>query len=87
MISWPIVSAATLLEHNFVFPEIYVEKYEFDNGFQDVYEELSQGNQVEELDYHVYNNFLYHLGKLFIPQGGESECHNGSTHFSYCWKF
>jgi len=30
---------------------------------------LSQGNQIEELDYHVHNSLLYHLGKLCIPQG------------------
>ena len=34
-----------------------------------MYESLSQGNQNEELYYHVHNNFLYHLGKLCIPQG------------------
>lgn len=30
---------------------------------------MSQGNQVEELDYHLHDNLLYHLGKVFIPQG------------------
>ena len=30
---------------------------------------LSQTNQVGELDYHVHDKFLYHLGKLCIPQG------------------
>ena len=49
--------------------EIYVKKYAFDNDFQDVYANLSQGKQVEELDYHVHNKLLYHLGKLCIPQG------------------
>ena len=29
---------------------------------------MSQGNQNEELDYHVHNNMLYQLGKLCIPQ-------------------
>ena len=69
MISRPIVSATTLLKHNSIFHESYVGKYAFDSDFQDVYENLSQGNQVEELDYHVHNKLLYHLGKLCIPQG------------------
>ena len=49
--------------------ESYVEKYALDNGFKDVYATLCQGNQVEELDYHVHDNLLYHLGKLCIPHG------------------
>ena len=69
MLSRPIISVATLLNHNYVFHEICVEKYACDNDFQYVYASLSQGNQVEELDYHVHNNLLYHLGKLCIPQG------------------
>ena len=32
-----------------------------------MYASLSGGNQVEEKYYH--NNFLFHLGKLCIPQG------------------
>ena len=46
MFSRPIVSAATLLKHNFVLHESYIEKYALDNDFQDVYASLSQGNQV-----------------------------------------
>ena len=69
MISRPNISVATLLKHNFVLHEIYIEKYALDNEFQDVYASLSQGNQVEELDYHLHDNLLYHLGKLFLPQG------------------
>ena len=34
-----------------------------------MYASLSEGNQVEEKDYDMYNNFLFHLGKLCIPQG------------------
>ena len=47
--------------------ESYIEQYAYDNDFQDVYESLSLGNQNEELDYHVHNSLLYHLGKLGIP--------------------
>ena len=35
----------------------------------DAYETLTHGTQVEELDYHVHNKLLYHLGKLCIPKG------------------
>jgi hypothetical protein len=31
-----------------------------------VYKYLTHGNQNEELDYHVHDNLLYHLGKLCI---------------------
>ena len=59
MIYRPIVSVATILKHNSVLHDSYVE--------QDVYATLSQGNQVEELVYHVHDNLLYHLVKLCIP--------------------
>ena len=69
MISRPIVSEATLLKHNYILHESYIEKYALDNDFQDDYASLSQGNQVEELYYHLHDNLLYHLGKLCNPQG------------------
>lgn len=68
MLSRPIISATTLLRHNFVLHEIYIEKYVLDNDFQDVYVGLSQGHQVVELDYHLHDSLLYHLRKIFIPQ-------------------
>ena len=40
MLSKPIVSATNLLKHNSILHEIYVEQYEFDNEFQDVYASL-----------------------------------------------
>eukprot|EP00253_Pinus_taeda_P025300 PITA_25300 len=68
VLSRPIVSATNLLKHNSILHESYIEQYSLDNDFQDVYAKLSQGNQVEELDYHLHDNSLYHLGKLCIPQ-------------------
>ena len=41
MISRPIVSATTLLKHNYVLHESYIEKYALDNAFQDVYASMS----------------------------------------------
>ena len=67
ILSRPIISAANLLKHNFVLHESYVEQYACGNEFQDVCASLSQGKQVEEFDYHVHNNLLYHLGRLCIP--------------------
>ena len=69
MLSRPIFSATTLLKHHYVLHESYIEQYALDNEFQNVYASFSQGNQVEELDYHLHENLLYHLGKLCIPQG------------------
>jgi hypothetical protein len=49
--------------------ESYVEQYALDADFKEVYKTLCHSNHVEELDYHVHDNLLYHLGKLCIPQG------------------
>ena len=49
--------------------ESYIEQYAYDSDFRDVYESLSQGNQIEELDYQVHKNLLYFLGNLCIPRG------------------
>ncbi len=68
MLSRPIVSATTLFKHNYVLHESYIEQYALDNDFQYVYASLSQRNQVEELDYHLHDNLLYHLRKICIPQ-------------------
>ena len=46
MISNPIVNSSILLKHNSVLHESYIEQYAYDNDFQDVYANLSQGNQV-----------------------------------------
>ena len=57
MFSRPIVNSSIILKHDSITHEIYIEQYAYDSDFQDVYESLSQGNQNEELDYHVHNNF------------------------------
>ena len=69
MLSIPIISASNLLKNDFVVHESYIEQYAHDVDFKDVYASLSEGNQVEERDYHMHNNLLFHLGKLSIPQG------------------
>ena len=49
MLSRPIFSATTILKHNSIFHESYVEQYDLDSDFQDVYATLSQGNQIEKI--------------------------------------
>jgi len=68
MLSRPIVNVSIILEHNFVLHESYIEKYAQDIEFKNVYAILSQGKRVEELDYHIKDQLLYHSGKLCIPQ-------------------
>ena len=68
MLSRPIINASTILKHNSVLHESYIEQYAQDIDFKDVYATLSHGKQVEELDYHVKDQLLYHFGKLCIPQ-------------------
>ena len=69
MFSRPIISESTLLKNGSIVHESYIEQYSHDVDFLDVYASLSEGNQVEEKDYHMHNNLLFHLGKLCIPQG------------------
>ena len=53
MLSRPIINSSTILKHNSVLHESYIEQYAQDMDFKDVYETLSQGKRVEKLDYHV----------------------------------
>ena len=69
MLSRPIISAYTLLKNDSIVHESYIEQYAHDADFQDVYASLSEGNQVEENDYHMHKKLLFPLGKLCIPQG------------------
>ena len=69
ILSTPVVNVAILLKNNFSFSESYVEQYTQNVDFQEVYFNLSQGHQVEEIDYQLHDNLLYHLGKLCVPQG------------------
>ena len=69
MLSRPIISASTLLKNDSIVHESYIEQYAYDTDFKDVYAILSEGNQVEENDYHMHNNLLFNFDKLCIPQG------------------
>jgi hypothetical protein len=69
MLSRPIISASVIIKKSPIMHASYVKQYALDTDFKEVYETLCHSNHVEELDYHVHNNLLYHLGKLCIPQG------------------
>jgi len=69
MISRPIISDSVILMHNPTMHDSYVERYALDVDFKEVYATFCHSNQIEELDYHVHDKILYHLGKLCIPQG------------------
>jgi len=43
MLSRPIINASTILKHNSVLHESYIEQYAQDIDFKDVYATLSQG--------------------------------------------
>ena len=67
MLSRPIISASNLLKNDSIVHESYIEQYAHDADFQDVYTSLSEGNQVEENDYHMHKiccffweNGVYH---------------------------
>jgi hypothetical protein len=66
MISRPIVSALVILKNSPIMHESYVAQYALDTDFKEVCETLCHSNHVEELDNHVHDNLLYHLGKLCI---------------------
>ena len=69
MLSQPWLSASIILKHSYLDHESFIEQYAIDEDFMDAYDTLTHGTQVEELDYHVHNKLLYHLGKLCIPKG------------------
>ena len=68
MLSRPIINASTILKHNSITHESYIKQCAQDEDFKELYATLSKVNQIEELDYHVHEKLLYHLGNLHIPQ-------------------
>lgn len=62
MLSRPIINVSTILKHNSIMHEDYIKQYAQDVDFKDAYVTLSHGKKVEELDYYVKDQLLYHLG-------------------------
>jgi hypothetical protein len=67
MLSRPPSTIGTILKHNSITHESYIEQYAEDKYFKEVYETLGHGKGVEELNNHIKYKLLYHLGKLCIP--------------------
>ena len=59
MLSTPIINASTILKHNSLMHESYIEQYAQDVDFKDVYATLSHGKQVEELDI-IWESYAFH---------------------------
>jgi hypothetical protein len=68
MLTRPIDSALVIFKNYPIMHESYVEQYDLDADFKDVYATLCCTNQVEELDSYVHGKLLY-LGKLCFSQG------------------
>ena len=61
------LNALVVLHNSSLKHESYVEQYSTDDDFEDIYESLTHGTQIEEKNYHIYDKLLYYLGNLCIP--------------------
>jgi len=68
ILSRPVITIATILKHNSITHESYIEQYVEDKDFKELYATLSHGKREKELNYHIKDKHLYHLGDLFIPK-------------------
>jgi hypothetical protein len=68
MLSRPPTNASIVIQQSPLVHTSYVEEYTKDEDFKEVYESLRHGYQNEELNYHIDDKLLYHLGKICIPQ-------------------
>lgn len=67
MLSIPSLNTSIILQNSSLAHESYIEQYAIDTDSKDFYESLTHGAYVEEVNYHVHERLLYHLGKFFIP--------------------
>jgi hypothetical protein len=68
MLSRPPSTIATILKHNSITYESCIKQYVEEKDFKEVYATLSHGKRTEELNYHIRDKILYHLGKLCIQE-------------------
>ena len=68
MLSRPPISACIVTQQSPLVHPSYDDQYTKDEDFKEVYESLMHGSQNEELDYHIHDKLLYHLGKICISQ-------------------
>jgi hypothetical protein len=65
MFSRPPIVAFIILKNTYLSHDSYVEQYDIDEDFKEVYEKLTHGAHVD--NYCLHGKLLYHLGKLCIP--------------------
>ena len=68
MLSRHPTNASIVIQQSPLVHASYVEQYTKDEDFKEVYESLRNGYQNEELNYHINDKLLYHLGKICIAQ-------------------
>ena len=74
MLSRPlIVVVVVIMQNSSLMHEGYKEQYVDDPNFQNIYHRLSLGNENENIDFHMHDGLLYHLGKLYIPKGERND--------------
>ena len=66
MLSRPLTNALIILQNSPLSDDGYIEQYTHDEDFKAVYESLMNGTKNEELNYHVNDKLLDHLGKICI---------------------
>jgi hypothetical protein len=66
MLSRPPIPSSIVLKNASLSHDSYVEQYDVDEDFKDVFAKITHGAQVE--NYCLQGNLLYHLGKLCIPK-------------------
>ena len=67
MLSRPPTNSSIIIQQIRLVHASYVEQYTKDEYFKEVYESLRRDYQNEELNYHINEKLLYHLGKICIP--------------------
>ena len=65
----PITTVGVILQNSSLMHDGYKEQYGDNCDFQDIFHKLSQDNENGNIDYHMHDGLLFHLGKLCIPIG------------------
>ena len=68
MLSRPPTNDSIVIQQIPLVHASYVEQYNKDEDFKEVYESLRHGHHNEKLNYHINDKLLYHLGKICNPQ-------------------
>ena len=68
MLYGPPISASIVTQQIPFVHSSYVEQYAKDEYFKEVYESLRHVYHIEELNCHIHDKLLYHLGKICILQ-------------------